>query len=130
MKSAYQGKWVCFRFEAKKKIVKYVTKNTYAMVIGNLVLTCSKKDAEQIRKNCIDTKYKNYHEFQITDKQFGKINFTNVDYNGYDVNHVVNYKKTKMPNLVVYDKGKIVLVPVTNMQFMGTTALNRTSLWI
>jgi len=130
MKSAYQIKWVCFRFEAKKKIVKYVTKNTNAMVIGNVVLTHSKKDAETIKNNCIDTNYSKYHYFEITDKQFGLIRNTNVPYIGWDIKELLNLKKTKMPNLITNNNGNVTLIPVTNTQFIGSMVLGRTSFWL
>lgn len=128
-----QVKWYCFRFEAKKRIAKFVIKSTSTtMIIGNVVMTYSKKDADKIRENILDTPYNNCHQFEITDKQFGYITLTNADYNSVrNIEEICNLKKCKvLPNLLVNNFGKIALIPVTNMQFMGTQSLQRKSIWI
>ena len=132
--NSYQIKWNCFLIEGKKgkKIPKLITKNTFSCcIIGNVILTHSKIDAEKILKNIAGTKYENCKKFEITDKQFGLIQLTNVNYSMQnEVSEVIKLKKCSMPHLEVNNNGKIALIPVTNMQFMGTNALERKSIWI
>jgi hypothetical protein len=132
--SAYQIKWNCFLIEGKKgkKLPKFITKNTFSTcIIGNVVLTHSKNDAAKIVENIEGTKYEKCKKFQITDKQFGLIQLTNVNYSMQnEVSEVIKLKKCSMPHLEVNNDGKIALIPVTNMQFMGTDALERKTIWI
>lgn len=128
--SAYSVKWYCFKIGSKKNAPKYSTKGTFAMVIGNVVLTHSKTDAARIRKNISNTKCEPVHEFVITDKQFGLINLTQKDYSGWTIEEVEALKKCKMPHLVVNNNGRLAIIPVTNRQFIGTASLNRKSVWL
>jgi hypothetical protein len=134
MKSQYQVKWNCFRFEGKKKIAKYVLKGTSAMVIGQLVLTPFKSDVARIEKNIANTAFAKPHRFEITDKQFGLISITNIPFEvaikEMSVNDICTFKLCKMPNLMLNNNGKMALVPVTNLQFMGTPVLERKTIWI
>jgi hypothetical protein len=131
VKSAYQVKWSCFRFEGKKKIAKYVLQGTSAMVIGQLVLTPFKSDVARIEKNIANTKFAKAHRFEFTDKQFGLINITHIPFsNQMPIEDICNFKKCKMPNLFLNNNGYMALVPVTNMQFMGTSSLERKTIWI
>ena len=126
----YKIKWYCFKIGSKKRVPKYATKGTFSMVIGNIALTHSKKDAAKIRENILNTKCQPVHEFEITDKQFGLINLTQKNYQDWTIEEVELLKKCKLPHLVVNNNEKIALIPVTNMQFIGSPSLNRKSVWI
>lgn len=128
--NAYQIKWTCFYFESKKRVPNYVTKGCFAMVIGNLVLTHSASDVKRIKKNIIKTKSKNPKEFAITDKQFGLINLTNEPFVRWNMKKLESLKKCNLPHLVLNNNGNAAIVPVTNVQFMGTNTLNRKSFWM
>jgi len=132
MKSAYQVKWSCFRFEGKKRIAKYVLKGTTsAMVIGNLVLVPFKSDVAKIEKNISNTLFSKPHRFEITDKQFGLINITHIPFDfNMSIDDISKHKKCSLPHLFLNNNGYMALVPVTNLQFMGTDALQRKSIWI
>lgn len=131
VKSAYQVMWSCFRFEGKKKIAKYVLKGTSAMVIGQLVLTPFKSDVARIEKNIANTRFAKAHRFEISDKQFSLINITTIPFsNKLSMEDICKHKNCKMPNLFLNNNGYMALVPVTNMQFMGTPVLERKTIWI
>jgi hypothetical protein len=131
MKSAYQIKWTCLQFSSKNKIAKFVTKNTIAMVIGNVILTYSKGDIETIEKNISGKSYPKPHKFEITDKQFGLIRFTTKRfYELKSIKKLSTLKNTKMPNLLLNNNGWIALIPVTNKQFMGDANFGRKTFWL
>ena len=130
LNTKYSLIWTAFRFEAKKRIAKYVVKNTNALIIGNVVLVLNTQ-ATMIEKNILNTHYAKAHKFQITDAQFGLINLTSKEWNFQDsVEEVCKYKTCEMPALAVNNNGKLALIPVTNKQFLGTGALGRKTIWI
>jgi hypothetical protein len=118
--SAYRVKWHCLKLGAKKNVPKYATKGTNAMVIGNVLLTTSEVELLRVGKNISGTKCeRGVRKFIITDKQFGLISLTNLNYHGWTFEDVERMKKCKIPQLVVNNNGKLALIPVTNIQFMG-----------
>jgi len=126
----YKIIWYGFKFGNTKRIYKYITKGTHAFVIGNVVLVL-KHDFKKIDKNISQTRFSNPHRFTITDKQMGLIAFTNHDFTDSEsIEEWLKYRKCTLPQLVVNDSGKLVLIPVTNMQFIGTTALQRKTIWL
>lgn len=131
MVSAYKIFWYGFQIGAKKAVPKYASKGASSLIIGNVLLTHSKKDAEKIRKNIANTPCEGAHEFKITDKQFGLIKiFNNKPFAGWKMEDIEPLKNCNMPHLVVNNRGNIALIPITNKQFLGTDALQRKSIWL
>ncbi len=117
MKSSLQVKWYGVLISNKNTFPKFLSKKCYGLfTAGNVALTHSKKSAEVLKSN-VEKSGKEVVYFEITDKQFGKIN--------------INYanKLAVMPMFVkkgifIKEKGgRTVAIPATELQMKNGWSL-------
>jgi hypothetical protein len=110
MKSSLQVKWYGVLISSKNTFPKFLSKKCFSTwSAGNVCLTHSKIDAKTLKLN-VEKSGKEVIFFEITDKQFGKIN--------------INYgeKLAAMPTFIkkgifIKEKsGRTIAIPATEMQ--------------